>query len=193
MLLIKNLFLSTFAFQVFGMDALNQFDRFTGLYASGNMVEPPNKDPLTLVPASSQLGVATAKVKSVISAVENSVHSVLDSFKEDSGELFVKNFIRTEAHRQATKTVFTYFAYAWILMAGAVLTFLVKMAFYPRLKSWWLGDKRRASTSSEYSSDEDTSSDEDISPISRKFPPKALLPSTADARIAYEAQAYTSS
>ena len=160
------------------------------------------RDPSSYVAASSQVGVSntlSAKLSTLsdygslgVAAAAESARSVLDKVSSDAGEAFIKSFIRTEAHREAAPEYFRFMSYTWILVAGAVLLYLGKLAFLPRVKSWL--SSNRKSQEVEYSSDDESADEEEEEVVkSIKYPPKALLPSTANARMAYEAQAYTAS
>jgi len=148
-----------------------------------------SRDPLTFVPATSQVGVTSRKIVSDPATVRaEASHSLVSKVTGDAGEIFMKSFIRTEAHREAAQLAISYMSVSWFLVAGAILTYLFSLAFYPRLKTWMI--KRATAAAADDSSDEE---EEEESPISYKAAPKALLPSSVDARIAYEAQAYTAS
>ena len=160
------------------------------------------RDPTSYVAASSQVGVTNTfntKLASLsdygslgVAAAAEQARTVFEKVSGDAGEVFLRSFIRTEAHRDAAPAYFRLMSYTWIIVAGAILAYLAKLAFYPRLKS--LLSKPRKTVEPEYSSDDETADEEEeVVARSINYPPKALLPSSADARMAYEAQAYSAS
>jgi len=153
--------------------------RFTMIPPVDSDMYLQNNDPTIFVQASSQMGVGL-RVRS-----PSSVKPLAERITGDTGEVLFKSFLTTEESRQTTQQIISYVAYAWILVGGAILSYLANLAFYPRLKSWWL--LRASRKAAEVDSDEDSSDEEET------IAPKALLPSSVDARIAYEAQAYAAS
>ena len=150
------------------------------------------KDPLSFVPAGSQLGVIqeTPRSQSIAELRRaDAERASLSRSGGDPGQVFLKSFIRTDAHRETVELAVSYMSLTWFILAGVILTYLLNLAFLPRLKAFL----NRSSVVDE-SSDEDED-EEEVSPIKIKksSAPKALLPSSADARIAYETQAYSAS